>query len=219
VTPDDEALRQLVLRSYVERASPPDLAGIARALDIDLDTARQGLQRLHDAHRLVLDAAGDIRMAHPFSSRPMHFVVASAQQKWWGGCAWDSVGIGAALDTEVLIATTCPDCGRPHALRSAPDRAPESDAVAHFLVPGPHWWDDVVDTCSHIRICCDESHARRWESRHGRGPGAVIDLHTLWRLGHRWYGDRLRPDFRPFTPAEAIAVFAELGLSGPFWRL
>jgi hypothetical protein len=37
----------------------------------------------------------------------LHLVVASAEQRWWGGCAWDSLGIMAALDQPVLVATTC----------------------------------------------------------------------------------------------------------------
>jgi hypothetical protein len=34
-----------------------------------------------------------------------------------------------------------------------------------------------------------------------------------------WYGDRLRDDFRRRTPTEANAIFADLGLTGPFWAL
>jgi hypothetical protein len=49
--------------------------------------------------------------------------------------------------------------------------------------------------------------------------GAVVDLATMWRLGTVWYEDRLHDDHRRRTPAEATAVFAELGLTGPFWDM
>ena len=49
--------------------------------------------------------------------------------------------------------------------------------------------------------------------------GAVVDLATMWRLGKVWYEDRLYDDHRRRTPAEATAVFAELGLTGPFWDM
>jgi Alkylmercury lyase len=46
-------------------------------------------------------------MAHPFSAAPMAFVVSPADghddRRWWGGCAWDSFGISAALALDVLI--------------------------------------------------------------------------------------------------------------------
>ena len=47
----------------------------------------------------------------------------------------------------------------------------------------------------------------------------VVDLATLWRLGKEWYGDRLHDDHRRRTPEEATALFAELGLKGPFWDM
>ena len=39
------------------------------------------------------------------------------------------------------------------------------------------------------------------------------------RQGKVWYGDRLHDDHRRRTPGEATDVFAELGLTGPFWDL
>jgi hypothetical protein len=47
----------------------------------------------------------------------------------------------------------------------------------------------------------------------------VVDLATMWRLGTVWYADRLHDDHRRRTPREATAVFAELGLTGPFWDM
>jgi hypothetical protein len=41
----------------------------------------------------------------------------------------------------------------------------------------------------------------------------------MWRLGKAWYEDRLHDDHRRRTPAEATAVFAGLGLTGPFWDM
>jgi hypothetical protein len=204
-------LRQVVYREFVEEGRPPSAAEAARRLQLGVDEVLAGWGRLHDQHVLVLDEDRvGIRMAHPFSARQMHFVVASAEQKWWGGCAWDSFGIMAALDQQVLVATTCVGCGRPLALLADPGTAPAEPYVARFLVPAARWWDDVVRTCSTIRLACGPDHAQ---------DGTVVDLATLWRLGKVWYGDRLHDDHRRRTPREATAVFAELGLTGPFWAM
>src|SRR3712207_643208 len=125
-------------------------------------------------------------MAHPFSARQMHFVVASAEQKWWGGCAWDSFGIMAALDQQVLVATTCLGCGRPLALLADPGAPPTEPYVAHFLIPAARWWDDVVRTCSTIRLACRPEHVERWAAAEGERVGAVVGLPTLGRLGKGW---------------------------------
>jgi hypothetical protein len=213
-------LRQVVYREFVEQGRPPTAAEAARRLRVGVEEVLAGWGRLHDDHVLVLDADRvGVRMAHPFSARPMGFVVASAEQKWWGGCAWDCFGIMAALDQPVLVATTCLGCGRPLALLADPQAPPPEPYVAHFLVPAARWWDDVVRTCSTIRLACDPAHVQAWAAAAGERVGAVVDLETMWRLGKVWYGDRLHDDHRRRTPEEATAVFAELGLTGPFWDM
>ena len=64
-----------------------------------------------------------------------------------------------------------------------------------------------------------EAHVERW-CRSRRVPlGAVFTLEQAWELGRRWYADKLSPDWQRATPAEAEATFAEIGLTGEFWRL
>ena len=128
-------LRQVVYREFVEEGRPPTAAEAARRLQLGVEEVMAGWGRLHDDHVLVLDDDRvGIRMAHPFSARPMHFVVASAEQKWWGGCAWDSFGIMAALDQRVLVATTCLGCGRPLALLADPDLRSEYAELKRAIV-------------------------------------------------------------------------------------
>ena len=110
-------------------------------------------------------------------------------------------------------------CRRPLALLADPKAPPPEPYVAHFLVPAARWWDDVVRTCSTIRLACHLEHVEAWAAAAGERVGAVVDLPTMWRLGTVWYGDRLHDDHRRRTPEEAAAVLAELGLTGPFWDM
>jgi hypothetical protein len=64
-----------------------------------------------------------------------------------------------------------------------------------------------------------EAHVDRWLELRGLGRGASCSLHTVWRLADAWYANRLAHDWRRRTPDEAEALFAELGLTGEFWRL
>ncbi len=59
----------------------------------------------------------------------------------------------------------------------------------------------------------------RWCAAHGRSVGAVISLEIAWALARAWYADRLDRRWRRRTVPEAQAVFAELGLTDPFWSL
>jgi hypothetical protein len=43
---------------------------------------------------------------------------------------------------------------------------------------------------------------------------------TGWKLAREWYGvDRRDPDWRRRSLDEAEKLFAQLGLTGDFWRL
>lgn len=64
-----------------------------------------------------------------------------------------------------------------------------------------------------------EEHIDRWCAARNLPRGAIVSLDQGRRMAHVWYRDRLDPDWRRKTIDEAEALFAELGLTGPFWRL
>ena len=65
-----------------------------------------------------------------------------------------------------------------------------------------------------------EEHVSNWCRQWKLGLGAVLDLNTAWRLAHAWYHeDRREPAWRRKTLEEIEALFAELGLTSPFWSL
>jgi hypothetical protein len=128
-------------RRFVElgRAPTPDEVG-------DPDEVRDAWRRLHDAHALVLDGDGAIRMANPFSAVPTPYRVEAAGRSWYANCAWDAFGICAALHVDGRIDATCPDCGEPIAVEVRDERPDDESLVFHCLVPAAQWWDDIVFT-------------------------------------------------------------------------
>ena len=184
------------------------------------------LRQLADERHLVLRDPGSgsdddvsIVMAHPFSAIPLGFVVMGPTTLWWGGCAWDSFALPHLLPDvpEVLVATDCPGCRRPHAFRVTTEGPPTADQVAHFLVPAARMWDDVVHTCAHQRIFCSTDCVDEWLTATGSARGYVMDLTTLWRLAAHWYDGRLEPGYTRRDPAEAGDYLRSVGLVGEFW--
>jgi hypothetical protein len=45
----------------------------------------------------------------------------------------------------------------------------------------------------------------------------LVSLPQLWQLAVAWYGDRLSPSSQRPGPDEMRAIFARVGLEGPFW--
>src|SRR3954464_1859198 len=120
-----QAVRHAVFSVFAAQGRPPSPGELAAACRLEREQVVSALRELHGKHAVVLTRAGDsIRMAHPFSAWPMGFVVREGDRVWWGGCAWDSFGIMAALGRALDVTTTCPGCGA--TLRySAPPDAPD----------------------------------------------------------------------------------------------
>ncbi|MFB9834152.1 organomercurial lyase [Actinoallomurus acaciae] len=222
--PDAWVIRDVVYRTFAAEGRAPSVAELARKTGLTPALAQQLLRTLADEHALVLAPDGDsVRMAHPFSAWPMAFVVTPCDgrddRRWWGGCAWDSFGISAALDLDVRIDTACPACGTPLSLPAGPATPPPAELSVWFPKPADQWWDDVVGTCTMIRMFCDRGHVEDWSTAEKVTGGQTIDATTVWRLSRPWYGDRLRPDFAPHTRDHNQELLQECGLTGDFWRL
>ena len=216
-----EDLRVAVYRSLATTGSPPGRESLARELDATAYDVVKGLRALADARHLVLDADDQVLMAHPFATIPLGFSVMGVSTLWWGGCAWDSFAIAHLLPGErsVLVATRCPACGRAHAWNVTADAPPAGEQVAHFLVPAPRIWDDVVHSCRHQSVFCSTGCVDAWLQRTGNSRGYVMDLATLWRLASQWYAGRLDHGYTRRDPAQAADYFRQVGLSGPFWGI
>ena len=63
-----------------------------------------------------------------------------------------------------------------------------------------------------------EEEVAQWCARTGEARGESVSLATIWQLSLRWYGGRLSPAYRGRSAAQAEAIFAAVGLAGPFWR-
>jgi len=64
-----------------------------------------------------------------------------------------------------------------------------------------------------------ELHIDRWCAQWKVPRGGTLTLSQGWRLAREWYADRLHPDWRPKSLPEARSAFAEIGLTGEFWKL
>ena len=218
---DNEDLRLAVYRAFAETGRAPQADELAAELGAEIPAVTAGLEELARARHLVLGDCGEIVMAHPFSAVPLGFSVMGRRTLWWGGCAWDSFALPHLLpgEGEVLVATRCPACGRPHAWNVGSHHPPDGEQVAHFLVPASRMWDDVVHTCGHQRLFCSEDCVDAWLKTTGADRGYVMSLGTLWRFAAHWYDGRLERGYQRREPARAAEYLRGVGLSGPFWGL
>ncbi len=126
---------------------PPRQSRWRRAGGLSPGDVRNGWLRLHESHALVLNAAmTEIRMANPFSAVPTAYRVRADDRWWYANCAWDALGICAALHVDGRVEASCPDCGEPLGVEVRDTRPDDPSLLFHCLVPAARWWDDIIFT-------------------------------------------------------------------------
>jgi hypothetical protein len=147
MSPDDIRLRNETYGLFVALGRGPSAEEVSAATGSTPEQVREGWQRLHADHALVLNQAGtEIRMANPFSAVPTAYRVRASGRWWFANCAWDAFGVCAALRTDGRIETSCADCGEPLAVDVSDQQPSDTSLVFHCLVPASQWWDDIVFT-------------------------------------------------------------------------
>ena len=143
----DIALRNLTYERFVGLGRAPTAQEIAGVAQLTVAEVEAAWRRLHDDHALVLHAGTtQIRMAHPFSAVPTPYRVHAAGRWWHANCAWDALGVCAALGVDGRVEASCPDCGGQIVFDVRDGRASDESLVFHCLVPADSWWDDVAFT-------------------------------------------------------------------------
>ena len=218
---DTEDVRLAIYQAFRTTGRAPTVDQLVDELQTSSPVIGESLAELAAQRHLVLDAQGGIVMAHPFSSIPLGFSVMGANTLWWGGCCWDSFSIPHLVpeEPEVLVATRCPGCGQAGAWVVNRETPPDTDWIAHFLVPAARVWDDVVHACSNQRLFCSETCLDDWLLAHDHDRGYVMDAATLWRFAGRWYEGRFDRGYQRREPSEAKDYFRSVGLQGAFWGL
>src|SRR5438105_5033415 len=138
----DIDLRNRTYARFVELGRAPTPAELGDPVDVVA-----GWRRLHNAHALVLEPATDeLRMANPFSAVPTAYRVQANDRWWYANCAWDAIGVCAALHVDGRVETSCPDCGEPISVQVQDEKPDDTSLLFHVLVRAAHWWDDIVFT-------------------------------------------------------------------------
>lgn len=214
-------LHHELIRGLVETCSIPSRDELhARLGCTSAEELDDALEELAGLHGVVLHPAShDVWAIHPFSLAPTPFLVESGERKWWGNCAWCSLGISILVGSPCLITTTLGAEGEQVRLLVENGQVNRSDLVVHFPIPMTRAWDNVVYTCSTMLMFKDENQVADWCARHRIPLGDIQPVARVLELAKRWYGEHLRTDWTKKSITEARAIFAELGLAHSVWSL
>lgn len=137
-----------IYRAIAERTRTPTSMEVAAALKCSTAEVEAAFQSLYQKRLLVLEPgdASRIRMAPPFSGVETPFLVEVGGKSYYANCAWDALGVPAALHGDGDVAASDGYTNEPMALQVRDGKPVPQECVIHFAVPAARWWDDIIYT-------------------------------------------------------------------------
>ena len=143
----DIQVKLAVYRHFAETGRRPSPREVAERVGSDVESVIDAYGRLRAQRLLVLEADGSsIRMAPPFSGVPTQHIVIVGGKQYYANCAWDALGVPAALHKAATVHSRCEQSGEPFQLDVSLQGPEVSDWLFHCQVPASKWWDDIVFT-------------------------------------------------------------------------
>jgi hypothetical protein len=147
----DLQVKLAVYGYFAETGRRPSPDAIGDRVGITIPDVLDAYRHLRAQRVLVLEADGaSIRMAPPFSGVATQHVVVAGGVLYFANCAWDALGIPAALRQPATVHSRCEQSMEPLHLTvgTLGPEDPEASAgwLFHCAVPAVHWWDDIVFT-------------------------------------------------------------------------
>jgi hypothetical protein len=152
---------------------PVDLVDLAAATGLEIEAASGVVATLAEAGWLDLDRSGHVTGAAGLSleTGPHGLMLGDAAFRTW--CAYDSLGIAAALGADALVETACGQCQAPISLAFR-GGTPERDGPERlWLADGGA--DLRGSFCTPTVLLCGKEHGMAWAEAHG-GRGRLLDL-------------------------------------------
>jgi len=144
----DTVVKLNIYETIATTTNVPTSAQVAAALNRTVDEIEAAFQHLYQKRLLVLEpgTASRIRMAPPFSGVKTPHAVKIDDKTYYANCAWDALGVAAALHRDADIESICGDCGQPMSFQVRDGRPLPQACVIHFAVPAARWWNDIIYT-------------------------------------------------------------------------
>ena len=137
------------------------------------------------------DATGAVVAVSGLSVVPAAHELQLAGREFWTWCAFDAVGIPAALEVDAVARTRCGHCARPIELRM-PEGQPPADSPLVGWLPGGPCANVQVDFCPAANLFCDSAHLTAWRAEAGHPPGGPASISELAEEGRAVWAE-MRP--------------------------
>lgn len=180
-----DATARQAFRLLLDRPGPISAADLAAEIGPDEQRVVDAFGALRTAGRAEFDGHGRLLGIYGLTLKPTEHRLVLRGNAFFVWCAFDSVGIPAALGESATVSSVCAQCGRGLRLSIDGGRPPALPLVISWL---PQRCDSVRDEfCPTVNFYCDADHYHA--SLAGGAPGdAYLSLEAAASLGRDTWG-------------------------------
>jgi hypothetical protein len=177
------AIRRTAFRRLLSgRTTPINDAAVITGLPVE--TAREAADLVASVGVAEIDNGTIIGMDGLTTRHTDHRMTLNGVSLWtW--CAYDIVGIAAALEADAVGVTACGMCGRE--IEVVIWRGDPEDNTSVGWLPEEDCSNIMAEFCPSALLFCSTSHLEQWRKEKGAPSGESLDLPALAERGrHDW---------------------------------
>lgn len=186
--PGDAAqVRRAAFTRLRTTAEPVDVATLVADCALTVVEVEAALHDLVSAGTITRDPAGPVVAAGGLSVVPAKHRLRLDGEQFWTWCAFDGIGIPAALELDALVETRCPTCDQVVVVQVEAGR-PQADSAVVGWLPGGPCGNVQADFCPEANLFCDATHLAAWVAT-GDHEGITASLIELADIGRSTWAD------------------------------
>jgi hypothetical protein len=198
VGPEDDRVRQAVLRLFARLGRAPELSEIAEQTEIEAEHLRAILDRLNSQDLMALSDDGQVTGSYPITINQTDHRVRVGEQTLNAMCAIDALGVGVMYGRDVHIQSVCRNCGTQVRIETAN----EGRALKTVAPHGTRVWSGIrpsegraeTTLCTVLAFFCGDACLETWrQANYPDSPGYRLTPDQALGVGRAIFGQTLVP--------------------------
>jgi len=160
-----------------------DIETVADEAGLSTEAAREAVDLVVSVGMAEVDDGTIVGMDGLTTRRTRHGLILDGVELWtW--CAYDIVGIAAALGAEAVGRTQCGACGRSIEVVI---REGEPEGTAVGWLPDESCSNVMAEFCPSALLFCSRAHLDEWRTEQATASGAALDIEALAERGRAFW--------------------------------
>jgi alkylmercury lyase len=181
----DRMIEAVAFRALLSTRAPVPMDTLVAALGMDGTAVRRATAAIADAGHLRLADGGDVVGSAGLSVVPSRHELIVDGDRFWTWCAYDAVGILAALGASGLVQSRDPHSGRAVQVAFREGQPGASPAVI-FMVELPAYTSAHDEWCPLVNLFESDASAREWAVATGLAGSVLTVAEAASRGAKRW---------------------------------